>query len=233
MRKLFTQLIILFVLLTAVPLTIFAADYENPDLGTIVINIKNQNGESIVGNWYLHQGGINGPVPRNGSSGETFKLEDGIYYLEVRFTDYYKAYYLSGDNPKTLLPGDIATFSVTYYPTQEDMEASLSAEVPEPEPEAEPVIEPEPEPEAEPVIEPEVTVIPVYAPDFSTPPVSDVPDFSTAPATSGTGQIAGASEDYDWDIAGIQLAQTGPGLLFLLVPSVIGGLCVATRRKKQ
>jgi hypothetical protein len=231
-------LIILFLLMTIVPFTGFAADDEDPDLGTIVINIMDQNGEDAVGSWYLHQGGINGTVPRNGSSSETFKVEEGAYYLEIRWTDYYKAYYLSGDNPKTLLPGGTTTFNVTYYPTQEDKEAALAEPVVEPEPDvSEPVVEPEPdvsepvvEPESE--AEPEVTVIPVYAPDFSTPPNvnSDVPDFSTPPAVSG--QAANPYQE-EWDIAGIQLAQTGPELFLLLIPSAFGGLYFATRKKKQ
>jgi hypothetical protein len=237
MKKSLTLLIILFLLSVTIPFTSIAADTENPDNGTIIINVTNQAGELVVGNWYLHMGGISGAIPRNGSSGETFQIKSGIYYLEAQPTTYYKARSIDGDNPKTLPAGGTVTFHVIYYPTQEAKDAALSGEsaptpAPTPAPAPEPAPTPTPAPAPTPEPEAEDTGIPVYAPDFSTPPVSDVPDFSTSPQTSGSGQAASPYNE-EWNVAGIQLAQTGPELLFLLIPSVFGGLYFASRRKKN
>lgn len=224
-----------------IPFVNIAAGAEDIDTGTIVVNVTNQAGELVVGNWYLHQGGISGLVPRNGSSGETFQIKSGVYYLEAQPATYYKARSIDGDNPKTLSAGGTVTFHVIYYPTQEAKDAALSGEsAPTPAPAPEPTPAPTPAPEPEqvsepaptPAPEPEDTSMPVYVPDFSTPPVSDVPDFSTPPQTSGSGQAANPYQE-EWNVAGLQLAQTGPGLLFMLIPSALGGLYFANRRKRN
>jgi hypothetical protein len=242
MSSIIKRLMIFVIAFSFVSAVAIAADYD-PNKGTIVINVTNGNGTEISGNWYLHQGGINGAVPRNGSSGEVFQITPGIYYLEVQSTGTYKAYWLKNTNPQSVSAGQTITFDLAYYTNQEAkdqaqelaaMQAAEAAAEPVVEEAVEPVIEEAVEPPAEEetteeaVTEEEPAVVIPPAPSVPTV-IIDVPTWGTPPsATSAT-----ESEGESYDLGAVtSLAQTGPGMLALLIPSSIAGLCVAFKKRK-
>ncbi|MBU0577834.1 hypothetical protein KJ742_05195 [Patescibacteria group bacterium] len=244
-------------ILSFIPFVTFAE--EDPSLGTITINTRNQEGEAITGNWYLHQGGtINGSVIRNGLSGETFQVDPGSYYLEARkatgIYDFYDVYQITTENPQSVVAGGITTFNITYYETEEDMLNPI--EEPAEEPAEEPVEEEVEEEVEEPATEEPATeepaesesiidqIIDYYTGDEETEAesVEDtesaeseapyVPTFETPPETE-SGQAVAESESEEDLLATVSvLAATGPGALLLLIPSAIGGLLFASRRRK-
>lgn len=245
---------LIFLCLLILPLSVFAAYGDDPDLqGTIVITLKDAKGENVKGDWYLHQGSSQeGLVVRNGIGSDKFLKNPGNYFLEIRNTKTHGAYTLEENPAQSLNTKETITYHITYYI---DEEAKLAAEEiarlrelgpaePEPEPEeAEPKTEPEPQPEPQPETKKEPKAEPapkpdnkpiVYAPDFSTPPDLEVLPFDKAP-TNSTNL---AQKNSQAEVAGINeslkvmptLAQTGSSGLILLLPSVLGGL--AFRRKR-
>ncbi len=239
MRSIINKLAIIIIAFGFVTTAAIAADYD-PNKGTVVVNVADGNGTAIPGNWYLHQFNINGTVPRNGSSGETFQIASGTYYLEARLAGIYKAYWLKSTNPQSVSAGQTITFDLAYYATQEAKEIAQS----QPQVQAEePVVEPVVEEATEPVVEEAVTetaaeesssgnepVAISEVPTFETPPngpvfISDVPTFETPPSASP------ADESYELG-AVTSLAQTGPAAIILLIPSSVAGLWFALRRKK-
>ncbi len=197
---------------------------EEANLGTININLYDQSYEDFRGGWYLHQGTtIKGPMQRNGISDETFDIEYGVYFLEVRkIWGTHPFYLIRSDNPQTLETGGSITFNVQYFETEEQMLARMDdPAVMEPEPE--PIPEPDPTPEPEPVVAPEPAVVidpadsrTYMGPEGTRPPAAPAPApvyvvevFSTPPV----------------------LAQSGaPALLLLIGSTLLGGLI--TRRRK-
>jgi len=217
-----------------------AADYD-PDKGTVIVNVSDSTGNAVSGKWYLHQFNISGFVPRNGSSSEVFQIQPGTYYLEARLSGSYGAYWLKSKNPQSVSAGQTITFDLAYYATQEAKEqaqefaemqaneaAALAAEEPVTEEVVEPIAEEAPDEEtvdeettAEEEVLATVTLLIPNEPETT----SYVPTFDTAPSAD--------SEDESYDLGAIEsLAQTGPELAVLFIPSAIAGLWFATRRKK-
>lgn len=218
MRKLFGKTALLLALLMVLPFIGLAADPESNE-GTFKIDVIDRYGHSTVGNWYLHQGGSNGLVLRNGSSSEEFNMDAGNYFLEVRLTKDYKAYDLEIEPFQSLSVGETVTYTLRYYADEEELLEGpitpLTSEESQPEA-SEPVQEPVEEPAPQPVQEPVVTV------------ASDVPEFNEAPAPMEI-EIAAAS---DTTVEPPQLAVTGFPALALIFPSVAGGLLAVRRRRK-
>ena len=99
----------------------FAASAETPK-GTVIINVLDENGELFSGDWYLHMGGINGLVKRNGSASETFSADAGSYFLEVRSLPGDHPYsWLFSENPQLVEEGATVTFTAQYFETEEAM----------------------------------------------------------------------------------------------------------------
>ena len=250
----FKKLLVLLLVLLMLPLFAFAYE-EDPTKGTVNVKIINQQGEPISGSWYLHRGGLNGQTVRNGLSGETFQVDPGSYYLELRKVfspERYDVYVHVSEDTQWVDAEEVITFTGKYYETQEDYDNELLGieireedEEPAPEP---PVVEEEEVVEEEAVEEDEEDsvvgaiidyvvetsddtndIVEVYVPTFETAPQDDVPTFETAPQDSdlGVGGVGGGTLE---EVT--QLAVTGPGTLLLLIPSMFGGLLFATRKRK-
>ena len=215
--------------LTDLSVRALAASDEEVNLGTININLYDQNYDDFRGDWYLHQGTtIMGRVVRNGTSDETFDIENSVYFLEIRkIWETHPFYLVHSDNPQTLEAGGNITFNVQYFETEEQMLARIDSgdqpPAPEPEPEPEePAPEPEPEepaPEPEPEPDPEDSRT-YMGPEGTHPPAAPAPAPAPAPVY--------AAPDFSTPPV---LAQTGaPVLMFLAGSVLLGGLI--TRRKK-
>lgn len=118
LRKLGTALMICLTVLMFAPFSTLA---EEPTIGTIIVSVVDETGETISGNWYLHRGSTEGGfLVRNGSFSEKFQMDAGNYYLEVRGQVSSHPYYLvHSDNPQYLYGGSSITFNVQYFETQE------------------------------------------------------------------------------------------------------------------
>lgn len=135
MSLLRTISIFLFVALLTlgfVPLGTFAESTS-----TVIISVQDQDNLALSGDWYLHQGTtINGFLVRNGSAGETFQVDSGSYFLEVRnLMGSYPYYLLHSDNPQFVEEDAMITYNVQYFETEEQM---LIASGNPPEPVSEP-----------------------------------------------------------------------------------------------
>lgn len=99
-----------------------AAMAESPQ-GTVTVSIQDAAGQAFSGDWYLHQGTtINGFLVRNGSAGETFDVNVGNYFLEVRGLAGDHPYYtIYSDNPQTVEENQSITYNVQYFETEEQM----------------------------------------------------------------------------------------------------------------
>lgn len=203
-----------------------ATSDEEASLGTININLYDQNYEDFIGNWYLHQGTtIKGRLIRNSISDETFDIENGVYFLEVRkIWKTHPFYLVHSDNPQTLEAEGEITYNVQYFETEEQMLARMNdgdlppEPEPNPAPEPEPVVEPEPEPEPEPV----VVVDPADSRTYMGP------EGTRPPATPAPAPVVYVVEEFSTPPA---LAQTGAPALMLLIGSAIFGGLIAKRRK--
>lgn len=245
------KITVLILIILIIPFIALAE--EGDDLGTITINTVAQDNNAISGKWYLHRGGANGTVVRNGLSGETFNVEVGTYYLEARRTsggDVYKAYQITTENPQSVAAGESATFNVRYYRTQEDLDAALLAqEIRENDQEDEQVEEVveelTEETIAEEVVEEEVLDEPteeeeVTQEDSVIGSIIDyvvetteevdvyVPTFETAPEP--VLEVGGVNGEILEEVT--ELAVTGPGVLALLIPSALGSLFFVSRKRK-
>lgn len=91
--------------------------------GTITVSVQNEDEDGFSGDWYLHQGTtISGMLIRNGSSSETFDVDTGTYYLEVRGVPNDRPYYyLHSENPQTVDEGETVIFNVQYFETEGEM----------------------------------------------------------------------------------------------------------------
>lgn len=209
-----------------------AASDEEASLGTINVNLYDQNYEDCGGDWYLHQGTtIKGLIKRNGISDETFDIENGVYFLEVRkIWETHPFYLVHSDNPQTLEAEGDVTYNVQYFETEEQMLARMDAgdqpPAPEPTPEPDPEID-EPEPEPEPVVDSE-PVEPVVVVDPADSRTYMGPEGTHPPAAPAPAPTAYVVEEFSTPPA---LAQTGAPALILLIGSAIFGGLIARKRK--
>ncbi len=267
MSLLRTISIFLFVALLTlgfIPLGTFAESTS-----TVIISVQDQDNLALSGDWYLHQGTtINGFLVRNGSAGETFQVDSGSYFLEVRnLISSHPYYLLHSDNPQFVEEDATITFNVQYFETEEQM-LIASGNPPEP------VSEPEDEgllgydvydvhgcnstqgfvwcasseacvkfwspacrvDEDEEVADETTESTPptilatspaVHVPTFETPAMAVVPTFETPPYAFAPD----VPDVGDFELAGLQLAQTGSSVALLLIPSILIGL--ATLRRKD
>jgi hypothetical protein len=242
MRSILNKLIIFVMAFSFVTAVALAANDYDPDKGTVAVNVSDSTGNAVSGTWYLHQYNISGAVPRNGSSSEVFQIAPGTYYLEARLAGTYKAFWLKSTDPQSVSAGQTMTFDLVYYATQEakeqaqqfaEMQADEATALADEEAVAEPVAEPVEITAEEPIAETiEEAPAEESAPSTVTLPAQDeltttseVPTFNTAPTTD--------SVDEGYEIGAITgLAQTGPELAVLFIPSAVAGLWFATRRRK-
>jgi len=109
---------VLLLVATFVPMRSLAADPT--DLGKITIQVTDENGVNLAGNWYLHAGtAIGNTVIRNGTKGEVFNSPAGSYFLEVRNLKAHPFY------PQMLDIGGSIEFKVQYF-TTEDQKANAT-----------------------------------------------------------------------------------------------------------
>jgi len=214
--KTITKAFLVLVLLAAfAPMRSLAADPT--DLGKITIEVSDQNGAAIGGDWYLYAGATsNTLVARNGTKGEVFNFPAGTYFLEVRNIKTHPFYKVFSANPQTLMIKGSIRFQVQYFVTEAQKARATSAPTP-----ATPAVTPTPAPVIE--IPAPVTVTPAPVVQKKAPikltiirPAVEDP----AIAYDGPGEV------------GYQLATTGPnGLLgALLAFSLIAGLWIVKRK---
>jgi hypothetical protein len=119
---------VLLLLATFAPMRALAADPT--DLGKITIEVSDQNGTSLSGDWYLHSGKTEAnDTVRNGSKGEVFDFPAGTYFLEVRNLKLYPFYKIFTANPQTLNVGDGIQFDVQYFQTEDQKNGATNAPV--------------------------------------------------------------------------------------------------------
>lgn len=106
--------------LLAAPLYCFSAGTGQ---GKVIVSVADDQNQAFSGEWYLHSGTTStGSLVRNGSSGESFNIDAGTYYLEVRgLVHTYPYYYVFSSNPQILAENDTITFNVQYFKTQDAM----------------------------------------------------------------------------------------------------------------
>jgi len=207
---------------------------------TVNVNMQDQTGHTVIGSWFLHKGGENGFQIRNGSSSESFEMEYGKYFLSLNPTSSMKAYYLVGEEPlRDIAPGDSTTYNVIYFKDLSEKTAYLAAPPASPlDPDVD--VTPTP-PTADETADSSVTaeeeaaalsaaelnalsgpLVPeTSAPGIMTP---NVPTFEMPPATGGGAVMTLSNVPH--------LVATGPEMLALLLPSMMGSFFI-TRRKKQ
>ena len=118
LRRVSLPLSVTFFILSVVSFGVLAAEP-----GTVNVSVQNEDGETISGDWYLHTGtSVSGFLLRNGSAGETFDVDAGTYFLEVRaLPGDYPYYLIHSDNPQSVDEGGEITFNVEYFETEEAM----------------------------------------------------------------------------------------------------------------
>jgi hypothetical protein len=232
--QIFKKIILIAILFLILPNASKAADEIN--LGKIIVNIHDENNNAYVGNWFLHNGiTANGTVVRNGSSGETFNLEAGTYFIEAQKSDNIRPYRLiRSDNPQTVTAGETITFDIQYFQTEDQKNNPGTF--------AEPVI-------AEPAAEPAPIVIaPAPSADYTadtTASDDNAEDTSSSDqfgrtymgpeepiAISAPAEPTETVTDEIDQATPIELAKTGPeaSLLLLAISGLLGG--IITMRKK-
>ncbi len=237
----YKKLLFALLIATLLPLTSLAVDIEK-EKGTVTINVYDENNQKFSGNWFLHQGtSTKGRIVRNGTSGETFDIDDGNYYLEAqRKNSRYNYYIIYSNNPQTLeIDGEI-TYKIQYFKTQEDFETAKAngdtTPTPTPTPEP-PTPTPAPTPTPEP---PTPTPTPIPTPtnptadrDYLGPDPSSsnyVPLFNISPVDNATEQTTESENELSQNLP-LQLAETGnPALLLLVISGLAGGLAVRKRK---
>ena len=112
-------MVLALLLVTLLPFQSFA---QEEDMGTIVINILDGEGEAMTGNWFLHRGisRLNTTV-RNGANSETFLFSWGTYFLETQPVHQHPFHMVESENPQLLMPGETITYNVFYFKTEEEM----------------------------------------------------------------------------------------------------------------
>ncbi|MFH0837679.1 MAG: hypothetical protein V1880_00215 [Patescibacteria group bacterium] len=111
MSKFKFMLPLLMVLTLLAPVSAFA----NITTGYIAIEVVDQDGHDIAGNWYLYQGtGDEGLVVRNGTWGETFTMPYGTYYLKGEVRAGYSSFAVVSENAQTILPHYTITYRLAY-----------------------------------------------------------------------------------------------------------------------
>jgi len=123
MKRFLNFLAILLLAVNLFPVGSYAYDRdEDPNLGTITIDVIDQDGNEIGGAWFLHQGsGDQGLIVRNGTKGETFKKNNGFYFIRAHNIKNYEARVIKGENPQNLFAGETVHFTVQYFETAEDL----------------------------------------------------------------------------------------------------------------
>lgn len=170
--------------------TVMVFGYANADLptaeseaasaneGTVVVNVVNQDGVDVAGNWLLRKKTSTGSVPRNGTMGEVFTITPYTYFLEARQAFNYPFFLLESDTPQELVNGGTITFDLRYFKKIEQKTAYLEGITPEPivvEPVVEPVILETTTPEAV-VIEPVILETTTPEPVVVAPTTLEEPD---------------------------------------------------------
>lgn len=224
------KLLVVAIMVLFMPLASFAAIAEpelDPNLSNVIINIEDQFGEPISGNWYLYRGSTRGGVVRNGLSGETFQVSPGNYLLEVRMPTgpiSYESYKLLSEKIQEVKAGETIIYNIEYtknvIPIHEEKVEKKA------------IIE-DVEDVEEVVTSPIDTIIEDFDTDTETDMDSDIDANETvmvyAPTFETSPEVYSATESSDESL--FELAVTGPGLLFLLFPSALAGLAVTRRRK--
>ena len=215
-----------------IPFTALAAESE-PTTGTVVINVTDEYGDDVSGNWLLHFGTR---TIRNGMRSYSFETDPHSYTLEARAANNYPYRVITTENPQMLEAGETITFDVMYFKTEEDMIAAEARDYAilgktEKEVAAEEVVVEEEEEEEAPapaVTTPTKPSLPVvYAPTFETAPQPYVPEFTEAPAGNEEAPVEESNI-----MAVPALAATGPGLLALLAASAMGGIIAGKKKRK-
>jgi len=207
---------VLLLVATLIPMQSLAA--EPTDMGKITVDVRDENGVKMIGDWYLHQGTTDqGLVLRNGTKGEEFNFTAGVYFIEVRNLKLYPFYKVFSGNPQTLKIGGAITYTVQYFKTEAQKAKATSAPI-----------------SVEPV------VAPVSVPTIETPPVApSAPAVVTPKRTPVRLNIVRPVVADPW-IEEVQpavnqeysLAVTGPeGLLGALsLFSIVSGLWIVKRK---
>lgn len=242
------NLILLTALLLSFPYSALMADAASTQ-GKVIINVLDENNKPYSGNWYLHQGITdNGLLVRNGSSGETFTVQEGIYFLTVYKKDYFRPYHvIYSTNPQTLTANETITFNVQYFKTEEEManaeapsvtetatEDTSTVSTPDTSSSDTGTVTTEDSEDSETTIsdadtdEPETPQSPTYSRTYMGPRVTsrNLPTSETSAPTGSGSSASGISVNQAH-----QLAQTGsPAFLLFVFSGLLGGFAV--RRKK-
>lgn len=84
--------------------------------GEITIEVINESGEPYVGSWFLHQGPNQlGIIKRNGSSGETFKMDTGRYFIVANGKGTHRYTQVISENPQSIKVNGEITYKVQYF----------------------------------------------------------------------------------------------------------------------
>ncbi|PIZ74322.1 hypothetical protein COY07_00855 [Candidatus Peregrinibacteria bacterium CG_4_10_14_0_2_um_filter_43_11] len=240
----------------ALPFIAFAAE-PTPTTGTVVIQVMDQDSKPIGGYWFFRQGGEQGAIVRNGTTGETFQREWGIYYLQGQNKKGYESFELTNANPQEVVVGETTTYTLVYYKDGYAAAQVAAAEAAAQTEAATPVVTPavvQPEPVVvKPITQPGITGDPAdsVAPVTAEPVVVEKPAAPVAePVTIQEPESLSLISDLLSDLSKpvettpavaetvteaqpVKLAVTGPeGILgALMVLSGLGSLTVVRRRK--
>lgn len=207
-------------------LTPFAALAQDATAsGTITISVTDQDGKSIAGNWFLYQGiSDTGLLIRNGSIGESFSIAPGNYFLQTQSVAGYNSGTVTTANPQTLADGGHLRFRISYeakpvtgdnFINRYDAEAAAIAKV-----------------AAERATQNTVSTAhgfkstdDVQVATTQTTPVVTTSDAAAQPSTAPVSASANTPAPV------MQLAQTGPGLLWALIAAMSASLAFVHVRK--
>jgi len=193
--------------------------------GTITVSVSDQDGKSMTGSWFLYQGVSDaGLLIRNGSVGESFQIAPGNYFLKTQSVAGYNSGMVTTSNPQSLTDGGHVRFRISYeakpvegdnFINRYDAEAVAIAQI-----------------AAERAKQNTVST----AHGFKSTDGTEVASAPQAPTTivsntanSNTTPVAQASAPTGGTV--MQLAQTGPGLLWALMAAMGTSLALVRVRK--
>src|SRR3989338_3945202 len=113
MRILKAFFIFVIALTFSLPVSAFASSHNG---GDIEVKVLDQDGNDIAGNWFVYQGmDASGPLVWNGTRGEVFRMDWGVYYLQGQTKVGYESWQVTGENPQQIVPRGTMTFTLVYY----------------------------------------------------------------------------------------------------------------------